>query len=211
MNKTSWLLFFWSRVCDCTLGSWQSTSALRSFREVTCDWTGPGKWKVIRQTHSVPREKNRQLKFDIEEPFWFLFCLSFSCFLHVSVSAWMTKCDAFLKSAESRQKTADARQFCKCKKTRDETGWAVTKKQCVKLNGLPSSVSMDVTVFWWCYLRGSNAARYLCGPNQKKSRSKLCHASLNEWPTEWMNEWIKKRNVQKKYCKYVSMYTHNIH
>ena len=22
----------------------------------------------------------------------------------------------------------------------------------------------------------------------KKSRSKLCHASLNEWPTEWMNE-----------------------
>ena len=167
MNKTSWLLFFFleSAIARWAVGSQRALCEAFGKSHVIEQDLASGKWSA---KHIQFPEKKRQLKFDIEEPFWFSFCLSFSCFLHVSVSAWMTKCDAFLKSAESRQKTADAGQFCKCKKTGDETGWAVTKKQCVKLNGLPSSVSMDVTVFWWCYLRGSNAERYLCGPNQKK-------------------------------------------
>lgn len=162
MNKTSWLLFF--------LVSSRLHAGQLAVNERFAKLSGSHMWlNRTWQVESDPpntfssQRKKRQLKFDIEEPFWFSFCLSFSCFLHVSVSAWMTKCDAFLKSAESRQKTADAGQFCKCKKTGDETGWAVTKKQ-----WLPSSVSMDITVFWWCYLRGSNAARYLCGPNQRQ-------------------------------------------
>ncbi len=48
-------------------------------------------------------------------------------------------------------------------------------------------------------------------PIKEKNRSKLCHASLNEWQTDWMNESRKEMYRRSNRYLYVSMYTHNIH